>query len=145
MIICLLLISCSENNEYRDYKASTYSNENFTKNVQIEMINASKDKLQITLINTSDTRYIYGLAVNIEVKVNDEWLVVPELDNATWTDEGYYLEPQATNEQTISISHMYVLDQGDYRAIKYFIDDSKTPTTEREYVVVEFSIKNSDN
>lgn len=92
----------------------------------------------VTLIftNLSDEDYIYGAEPHLEVKIDDNWYVLPTLENVAWDEIAYILSPRDSREVIFLIKDNYgKLNEGEYRIIKNFYSDGE-PT----FATVEFKL-----
>ncbi|WP_411844307.1 immunoglobulin-like domain-containing protein [Salinicoccus sp. HZC-1] len=92
--------------------------------------------LNITLKNSGDKLYHYGMFYQLEYKIDGMWYIIPYNDNifAKYPDfrnTGRMIKPQATVLQTYTPDELDLhLSAGEYRLVKTFIyaDSSYTVT-----------------
>ncbi|HAX74162.1 MAG TPA: hypothetical protein DCY20_11615 [Firmicutes bacterium] len=113
-------------------------NQDIAENTMVKMsvISASTENLTVELTNQSDEVLTYGAYIQLEVKENGSWKVVPVVEGMGWDDMGYLLEPDQTIKEDSPLNLYYgTLAKGEYRVIKQLYGTEEPLTVAAEFVL----------
>lgn len=129
-------------NDFKNYEPSPFSDIQFSNFIKLSVketdITTNTEKITLVFENLSSKEFYFGEQPFLEIKYNDEWVVLPYKADIGWNDIAYSIDNNDITEYMFVFSHFYEkLPQGEYRIIKKIWNEE---TKEDEYTVAEFKI-----
>ena len=130
------------------YTPSRITDENLLSDVLVTVtpavVTESEQEFNVTMTNTSDVTYQYGVFTHLDVLVDGAWVEYPLIEGVQWIMIAYWCEPGATVEFLGDLDSLYgKLPAGKYRLAKELIprNELDRPSGAAGYALAEFEVK----
>lgn len=114
----------SQNSIYdsSEFTRSQYINLTPNQDVLLEVITEepsySDDTIEYKLINNTNENIYYGTYYEFNIKINDEWFMVPKKKELDWTSIRYELKSMEFKTYTLYLNQYDLPGPGFYRIVK---------------------------